>query len=73
MQEEMRKMVKDLSKNMDKLNKMKKFAFSKLNEEQLKAIAPMQKDINLAMSAMKKGDTQILTDIITKYAGTNRE
>jgi len=72
MEEDHKKMIKDLSAHMDKINKLQNVAFSKLNPEQLKAIAPIQKEIAIAMDAMKKGKTEVLTEILERYANINR-
>jgi hypothetical protein len=72
MYEDIKNITKDLTKMVSKIETIKSKALSNLSEEQLKEIDPITQDFTKATNAIKKGNPEVLTDLLKNYAGTNR-
>lgn len=71
MEENFKELNKNLSDSLKKLLDLNKSLISDLNEEDQKAILPIQNDINAALRAAKDGNILALNEIQNKYASTN--
>jgi len=72
MHEELKQLTKDLTNTLKKVDVLKKEALSKLSEEQLKETEEISKDMTRATNAIKNGNPEVLTNLLNKYARSNR-
>ena len=71
MEENFKELNKNLSDSLKKLLDLNKSLIADLNEDDQKAILPIQNDINAALRAAKDGNILALNEIQNKYASTN--
>lgn len=66
------KLTDRLTKDTMKLKKMMDHQLSKLPEDAVKKIAPIQADMNKILKSVKEGNVDAINEIRNKYANTNR-
>jgi hypothetical protein len=71
MTENITEITKTLEQSFNKLLNMNKELLKSLNEEQLKQVLPIQKDINNVLRAVKGGDILAINEIQKKYASSD--
>ena len=71
MTENITEITKTLEQTFNKLLNMNKELLKSLNEEQLKQVLPIQKDINNVLRAVKGGDILAINEIQKKYASSD--
>tara|TARA_R110000772_G_scaffold266034_1_gene388013 strand:+ start:3916 stop:4131 length:216 start_codon:yes stop_codon:yes gene_type:complete len=69
--EDIHKLTERLSKDTVKLKKIMDQHLSKLPEEVLKKVAPMQADMNRILRSVKDGNVDAINEIRKKYANNN--
>jgi hypothetical protein len=71
MTENITEITKTLEQTFNKLLNMNKELLKSLNDEQLKQVLPIQKDINNVLRAVKGGDILAINEIQKKYASSD--
>jgi len=71
MEDNFKELNKNLSDSLKKLLDLNKSLISDLDENDQKAVLPIQNDINAALRAAKDGNILALNEIQAKYASTN--
>ena len=71
MHEDIKNIMKTLKTTLSKVEVLKNQAISNLSEEERAEIAPITKEISNATRAIKKGNSEVLNELLKKYAGSN--
>ena len=72
MHEEIKQITKNLKEQMAKVTVLQNQAMANLSDEKRQEMAPISKDLTRATNAMKEGNSEVLNDLLNKYARTNR-
>lgn len=68
---EVKKIIKRAGDDLEKLDKIQKSALSRIPAEHLPKVTGIMADYNHVLRSMKRGDTDAIQKIYTKYANSN--